>query len=162
MKYLPADSEVVVRSEDTSTPQRLSTAFKEKVSVEPIAGDAKSWLVRFESPGDIKSRVRSLKTKFKDLQVFPLLFDPSGHRLVPTGQVRVRFNHRVDEKQLRKFAADKELELVERDEQAPEQATFQPSHSEDYLLDVIERATAGDDVRLAWPETKAQYHKYTK
>jgi hypothetical protein len=160
MKYTSADSELVVQSEDSAAFDRLDTALKEKVSVETIAGDTKSRLVRFATPGNIKSRVKSLQQQFgKDLRVFPLLLDPTGQRLVPTGQVRVRFNKRVGEKELRKFAADQALKLIEHDEFAPEQATFQLAHSEDYLLDVIERATAGDDVRLAWPETRGKFTK---
>jgi hypothetical protein len=160
MKYVPADSEVVVQSENSAALDRLHSELKDKVRVEAIAGDTKSRLVKFATPGNIKSRVKSLQAQLgKDLQVFPLLLDPSGQRLVPTGQVRVRFSKRVGKKDLEKFAAEKALKLVERDEYAPEQATFQPAHSGEYLLDVIDRATAGTDVRLAWPETKAKFTK---
>jgi hypothetical protein len=160
MKYQPAETEIVVTAASPTTFEGLASLVGPEAHVETMAGDASSRLVRFATPGDLRTRVRELqKALGKSANVFPLLRDPSGLPLVPTGQVRVRFTQRIADKELRQFASEQKLKLIARDVLAPEQATFQVAQRDAYLLDVIERAGESAKVRLAWPETKGRFTK---
>jgi hypothetical protein len=160
MKYVPAETEIVVTATSAAALEHLPSVVGSEAHLETIAGDAKSRLVRYATPGDLRERVRALQKRLgTTARVFPLLRDPSGVPLVPTGHVRVRFSKRIPDKDLKRFATQQQLTFIERDELAPEQATFQAAEREEYLLDVIERASANADVRLAWPETKGRFTK---
>ena len=90
----------------------------------------------------------------------PSFRDASGHELLPTGAVTVRFRKEPSDKALAAFARQESLELERRTPLVPEQASFRPRQPREvYLPELVARLAGRPDVAAAWPATKARYRK---
>lgn len=76
--------------------------------------------------------------------------------VIPTGEITVRFQEALDEKQLQRFASGYGLRLLRRNEFVPQQAVFQPADRSD--LRSLVRTIEGDgSTKAVWLNTLSRY-----
>jgi hypothetical protein len=164
MKALkPVPGQFVVRASNPPDLQTLARRLS-AATVEPLAGDPRALVVRFDGPGpaDQTALARAIrKAAGAGATVLPVMEDANGRAAFPTGRVGVRFKQRVEDESLRAFGRRHGLTLVRRNEFQPEQAMFEPKDlAARSLAEAVDEAAADDDVRLAWPETESAYDRY--
>ena len=146
----PTPGTYVVRAANPPDPQTLARRLP-AAAVEPLAGDSNALVVRFDGPvqTDDSALVREIRQAAgADARVLPVLEDPNGRPVFPTGRLTVRFKKHG-------------LDLVRRNEFQPQQAVFEPTElTVRSLTEAVDEASADDAVALAWPETKSAYDRY--
>jgi hypothetical protein len=125
------------------------------------ANDAGQVTLRLHPPRDPRDAWREVLARNPDAAwASPSFRDASGHELLPTGAVTVRFREEPSEKALAAFARQESLELERRTPLVPEQASFRPKQPREvYLPELVARLAGRPDVAAAWPATKARYRK---
>jgi hypothetical protein len=126
------------------------------------ASDAGGLTLRLREPArDPKDAWRELLARHPDVAwASPVFRDASGHELLPTGAVTVRFRKEPSVKALAAFAKEESLELERRTPFVAEQASFTPRKPREvYLPELVARLARRPDVAAAWPATKARYRK---
>ena len=158
----PTPGTYVVRAANPPDPQTLARRLP-AAAVEPLAGDFNALVVRFDGPvqTDDSALVREIRQAAgADATVLPVMEDPNGRPVFPTGRLTVRFKKPVEAESLRAFARKHGLDLVRRNEFQPQQAVFEPTElTVRSLTEAVDEASADDAVALAWPETKSAYDR---
>lgn len=158
----PTPGKFVVRTETPADPKTLARRLS-AAAVEPLAGDPNALVVKFDAgraADEIELARKLRKAAGAGATIFPVLHDVNGTLAFPTGRVVVRFKKAARDKALRDFADKHRLDLVRRNEFQPEQAIFAlKKRHRRALTETIAKASADDDVELAWPETKSAYKK---
>lgn len=76
--------------------------------------------------------------------------------VIPTGEITVRFQETLDDRQLQRFASGYGLRLLRRNELVPQQAVFQPEDRSD--LRSLVRTIEGDgSTKAVWLNTLSRY-----
>jgi hypothetical protein len=92
--------------------------------------------------------------------VSPLLSDNDGSRLVPTGQMQVRFKEPPSAEALDKFAQEHKVELAGLNKWAPAQAAFSVRSDDTRYLPELESELQDDKtVKAAWADVKAAFRR---
>jgi hypothetical protein len=126
------------------------------------AGDEGRLTLRLREPArDPKDAWRGLLARHPEVAwAAPSFRDASGHELLPTGAVVVRFRKEPSAKALEAFAKEESLELERRTPLVAEQASFRPRQPREvYLPELVARLARRPEVAAAWPATKARYRK---
>jgi hypothetical protein len=92
--------------------------------------------------------------------VVPILQDTEGRKLLPTGQIEVRFKEAPDTARLNAFAKRHALKLIGPNRWNPQQASFaiEPK-DERFLLKITEALEADAEAETAWPDTRSAYQR---
>ena len=120
------------------------------------------WTLRLDAPArDPRQAWRAVLAENPEADwVAPAYRDASGHELLPTGAVVVRFRKKPSDSALLAFARDEALELDRRNEFVPEQATYHPKQPREvYLPDLVAKLSSRPEVAAAWPATSSLYRK---
>src|SRR5262245_18738682 len=137
-----------------------SASLRELGAIE--ANDAGLLTLRLHQPvRDPKDAWREVLARNPDAAwAAPSFRDASGHELLPTGVVTVRFRKQPGDKELAAFARQESLQPERRTPLVPEQASFRPRQPREvYLPELVARLAGRPDVAAAWPATKARYRK---
>jgi hypothetical protein len=159
--YLPHASEFVVSARRVSELATLAEVLPSNMRVEPLPGDRHRRLLRMVVGAVHPSENWAALRRYlgAGYRVLPVLTDTSGREVYPTGRVQVRFRERMSKAQLLAFARRHGLKLLRTNEFQPAQAAFEPQSEDVFLMDVVAEAGCDERVRVAWPETKAEFSK---
>ena len=92
--------------------------------------------------------------------VSPLLSDDDGSRLVPTGQMQVRFKEPPSAEALDRFAREHKLDQAGLNKWAPAQAAFSVRTDDTRYLPELESELQDDKtVKAAWADVKAAFRR---
>jgi hypothetical protein len=95
-----------------------------------------------------------------EVEIAPVLIDPTGEPRYPTGRIAVRFREAPSDSELARFAAQHGLRVHLRNQYVELQVEFQlESPGPVYLPDLLERIERSSEVRAVWPETLARYRR---
>jgi hypothetical protein len=129
--------------------------------VKPLGGHPRLFIV---SPGHKHRNAadevgKALSGLDADIRIEPLLQDEHGNRVVPTGNVTVRFKSEPSRDDLLRFADALGLTFISRNKYVPSQVSFRTSRS-DQIAELMERIPKFDDnIIAAWPETLGLYRR---
>jgi hypothetical protein len=160
-KQTPSSSEYVVK---LTKPQREAAASRiEKLgALEDLKGRSDMALLRLRSGSeDPRKTWQEARQALGDAaSVQPVLLDPNGAPQFPTGEVTVRFQSKLSDEELRRFAEANGLRLRQRNEFAAEQAVFEVLEPARYLPDVVDELSKDSATRLAWANTVAAFDRH--
>ena len=92
--------------------------------------------------------------------VAPMLADPEGNQLFPTGKLQVRFKEPPSEKSLTSFANKHKVEVAQRNKWSPQQVEF-AVRTDDmrYFPDVAAELKKDSAVLAAWPDVSTAFRR---
>ena len=154
---VPAEGAVVIGPLSGATRAKLERASPGELS--QISESPPMLLV--EAAGNPRSLVSRLNEVIGDEgYVAPVLADPDGNRLFPTGHLQVRFADPVSDDRLSTFAERHGVELAGRNRWAPQQVEFAVRpHDQRFLPDLAASMAGEPGVVAAWPAAKAAFRR---
>jgi hypothetical protein len=160
-KQTPSGSQYVVK---LAKQQREAAVSRlEKLGdVEELKGRSDLALLRLHGQSDDPRKMwQEARQALGDAaSVQPVLLDPNGAPQFPTGEVTVRFQSKLTDEELRRFAEANGLRLRQRNEFAAEQAVFEVLEPARYLPDVVDELSKNSATRLAWANTVAAFDRH--
>jgi hypothetical protein len=88
----------------------------------------------------------------------PVITDDLGHERFPTGELTVRFDKPLSDKEVQVFARERGLKIERRNTYQPEQVVLVPERPRDvYLPELCEELEREPEVARAWLNTLSRY-----
>lgn len=151
------DAAVVIGRLSEAAQSRLAAAGAQAA---PVPGVADASVVRTK-PGDPRALREKIRHAVGDeVLVVPVLIGEGGERLIPTGEIVVRFKRALDDGELAQFAQRQGLGAGVQNKWSPRQAAFAVRGDDArFLPEIVARIAADEAVDAAWPDTRAHFRR---
>lgn len=160
MKQNPSDHLLVISTEPSRQGEAASR-LRDLGTVKALEGNPRLLLLTIPQgsldPESAWSRAGALLGDLGSVQ--PVLLDELGEPHLPTGEISVRFTEVPADDRLRRFAAEHELCLRDRNELVPQQAVFRPATPSVYLPNLLRELSQAKEAMAVWANTLTRFQR---
>ena len=163
IRRTPSSTQFVAYFEDRDAARRQIAKIPDCEGLRPLEHDESVQLVSISSSttrNDPRRAWEVIQAALPEAVVAPVLVDPHGNSLYPTGTIRIRFVEPPSDEELDALAREHRLTHVLRNRYQPAQVSCRPDDpTSRYLPDVVDKVGTWPGAKAAWAETRALYER---